>query len=423
MGGSINYNLLDPDVVENPYPFFAQLVARAPVYQVPNTPVYLVSSYQLIDSVLRNHKDYSANLTGVLVTNEQGEPELFDFTQFGGSVNAIANADEPSHSVHRKLLLPQLNARKVGAMEEELRGWAVERVQNLVDAGRGDWMAKVANPIPVMAMARLAGLPVEDLEQLLQWAFAGGEILAGTTTINDMIELSTHTAAMSAYLAEHLSEALQAGGSESPTDVMGELVNGVKEGLITDKEAISIMIVLVGAAGESTSSLTGNAVRMLAEDLELQQTLRNEPERIENFVEEVVRLESPFKGHYRLVTNDTQLGEIQLPAGCWVILLWAAANRDTSVYKNPNSLDLNRTRPREHLGFGWGMHFCIGARLARLEARVMVEELLQRTQSFCVNSEIKPQHISSIFVRRLEQLNLEITAAWSGRPDLPIRGE
>jgi cytochrome P450 len=405
------YNLLDPSVVEDPYPFYSSLLEQSPVYRVPGTEVFLVSSHELVNSALKNHDDYSANLTGVLVTGTNGQPELFDFSQFGGSVDAIANADAPSHSVHRKLLLPQLNTRKVEAMEEELRGWAAKSIQGLVDARRGDWMNEVANRIPVMAMARLVGLPVEDLEQLLEWAFSGGEILAGTTTMDEMVELSVHTAAMSAYLFQHFAEALDNRGEEDPCDVIGELVIGVRQEKITEQEAVSIIIVLVGAAGESTSSLTGNAVRILAEDTEMQKRLRLEPERIEDFLEEVVRLETPFKGHYRVVLNDTCLGDIELPAGSWVILLWAAANRDPTVFNNPDDLDINRKRPREHLGFGWGMHFCIGARLARLEARVMVEELLQRSESFVVSAVTKPQHISSIFVRRLEQLNLEITSA------------
>ena len=411
MNISNKYEFLDPGVIEDPYQFFGDLVQHAPVYQVPGTDVYLISSHKLVDEALRNNNDFSANLTGVLVTNADGSPELFDFTQFSGAVNAIANADEPFHGVHRKLLMPQLNARKVEAMADDLRNWSAERIQQLVDNGQGDWMDKVANRVPVMAMIRLVGLPLEDLDQLMQWAFAGGEILAGTTTLDEMIELSVHTAAMSTYLVKHFNQALDTLGTESPKDVIGELVVGVRQGLISEKDAISIIVVLVGAAGESTSSLTGNAIRILAENSELQQNLRKQPEKIDNFIEEVVRLETPFKGHYRVVKNETRLGDTNLPAGAWVILMWAAANRDPLVFENPDTINIDRSRPRDHLGFGWGMHFCIGARLARIEARVMVEELLSRTEKFCVDPVVKPKHISSIFVRRLEHLQLNITRA------------
>jgi len=402
----MSHSLLDPGLIENPYPFFAQLQKRTPVYQVPGTDVYLVSSWQLVTEVLKNQGDYSAHLTGILVTGVDGSAEVFDLTQFGSAVDAIANADEPEHSVHRKLVLPQLTSRKIAAMELELSRWAQQRIEKLVVAQRGDWVAEVADPIPVLAMARLVGLPLEDLEQLLTWAFAGGEILAGTTTLEQMVKLGAATAAMSGYLADHLATALKTTSPGHAGNILDELVQGIRKGLIDEKEAVSILVVLVGAAGESTSSLTGSAVRILAQDKDLQQRLRNHPEQVESFVEEVVRLESPFKGHYRVVLNDIQLGGVNLPAGARVILLWAAANRDPNVFERAGELDMDRDRPRDHLGFGQGIHFCVGARLARLEARVIIQELLRHTESFSVDPEFKPEHISSIFVRRLDRLQL-----------------
>ena len=407
---SLTYQLLDPLVIENPYPFYRALVSDAPVYQVPGTEVYLVSSWELIHQVLKNQKDYSANLTGILVTGANGQPELFDFTQFGGTVDAIANADEPFHSVHRKLVLPQLNARKVAVMEAEVRDWARNGVQKLVDAGQGDCVGELANAIPVKVMARLVGLPVEDVDQLLDWAFSGGDILAGTDTLDRMLELSVSTGEMSDYLKRHFDARLQRSAAESPDDVMGELARGVREGLISQQDAVSIIIVLVGAAGESTSSLVGSAVRILAEDSALQHRLREQPQLIARYVEEVVRLESPFRGHYRAVLNETQLNGVAIPASARLFLLWAAANRDPAIFSKPDTLDIERHNTNEYLGFGHGIHFCIGARLARLEARVILEELLQQTSSFSLDSAFPARHVSSIFVRRLDALQLNLTA-------------
>ena len=161
----INFDLLDPAVIEDPYPFYRALLNEAPVYQIPGTEVYFVSTWQLIHQVLKNQEDYSANLTGILVADSAGQSALFDLTQFGGTVNAIANADEPFHAIHRKLVLPQLNARKVAAMEEEVSDWAHRGVQKLVAAGQGDCVGELANSIPVKVMARLVGLPVEDVDQ------------------------------------------------------------------------------------------------------------------------------------------------------------------------------------------------------------------------------------------------------------------
>jgi len=312
---AIPYHLLDPAVIENPYPFYGALLQHAPVYRVPGTEVYLVSSWHLVHEVLKNQADYSANLTGILIRGDDGEPELFDLSQFGGTVDAIANADEPIHAVHRKLVLPQLTARRVAGMEEEVRSWVAHRVRGLVRYGGGDCVGDLANAIPVMVMARLVGLPVSDVDRLLQWAFSGGDILAGTVNLERMIELGVATREMSAYLAQHLRIAMDAADGGDADCVADELARGIENGVISEAEAVAIMVVLVGAAGESTSSLVGSAIRLLAEDRQLQARLRTEPGLIEGFVEEVVRLESPFRGHYRVVLNDTELGGITLPAG------------------------------------------------------------------------------------------------------------
>ena len=402
-----DFRLLDPAVVENPYPFYRSLLAHAPVYRIPDTQVFFVSQWRLIHDVLRNQRDFSANLSGILITGADGEPELFDLTRFGSTVDALANADEPFHAVHRKLVLPQLNARKVAAMEPEVRGWVQQRVQRLVSAGGGDCVGALANPIPVMVMARLAGLPITDTDRLLQWAFSGGDILAGTATLDGMLALASSTAELAAYLQYHFAHT-EVPDDRAPASVLEDLVLGVDQGLIDEAAAIAILIVLVGAAGESTSSLAGSALRLLAEDLSLQDKLRALPELIEDFVEEVVRLESPFKGHYRVVLNDTELGGVQLPAGSRLFLLWAAANRDPAVFSAPDTLQLGRSDGKEHLGFGHGIHFCIGARLARLEVRIIIEELLSATASFTLDATVRPVHTPSIFVRRLDQLHLSM---------------
>lgn len=400
------YHLLDPAVIEAPYAFYRALLAEAPVYRVPGTEVFLVATSQLVHEVLANQDDYSANLTGVLIRGEDGEPALFDLSQFGGTVDAIANADEPSHSVHRRLVMPQLTARRVGELEGEVRDWARRGVATLLANGGGDCIGDLANAIPVMVTARLIGLPIEDVDQLLGWAFSGGEILSGTKSLAEMAQIGTATRAMSEYLADKL-ELASRDPAETPHDILAELASGIRRGSISEREAVGILVVLVGAAGESTSSLIGSGIRMMAESPSLQAQLRSEPALLPRFIEEVVRLEAPFKGHYRVVVNDTTLGGVRLPAQSRVFLLWAAANRDPSVFADPDKLDLKRRDGGEHLGFGHGIHFCIGARLARMEARIVFEELLAATGTFTVDR--PPRHLQSIFVRRLPELTLRVT--------------
>src|SRR5919197_350654 len=122
--------------------------------------------------------------------------------------------------------------------------------------------------------------------------------------------------------------------------------------------------------------------RLLAEDHALQQRLRESPSLLSTFVEEACRIDPPFRGHYRRVTRDTTLNGVAIPAGARVVLLWPAANRDGAAYEHPDEIDLGRRSPRSHVGFGWGIHLCVGAPLARLEARVAFEQLLARTSRF-----------------------------------------
>ena len=406
MGAMPAFELLDPQVVDDPYPFYAHLLEHSPLYEVPGTDVRLVARGDLIEEVLARHEEFSSNLTGVIVTGPTGAPEVFDMTRFGGAVDAIANADEPSHGLHRSLLLPYVTPRAVASLEEELRSWTVELIEPWLEAGGGDWIDAVANPLPTRAMARAVGLPLEDADRLLVWAMRGTEILAGTTTLERMGEVGAATAELVAYLGKQLQGALAACDTEPAADMIGSLARAVREGALAERDAVSILVVLAGAGGESTSSMTGNAARILAEQEALQEQLRADPSLIPAFVEEVVRTETPFRGHYRAVKRETQLAGETLPAGSHLLLLWAAANRDPEVFPRPERIDLQRPNLRAHLGFGKGLHFCAGARLARLEGRVILEELLGRTRSLRLDERRPPEYVPSIFVRRHAHLDL-----------------
>jgi cytochrome P450 len=403
-----SFDLLDPAVIEDPYALFASLREHAPVWEIPGTRVWMVSSWALVDEALERVDDFSAHLTGLLVTGPDGRPQLFDLTHLGPAIHAIATADDPEHALHRRLVQPLLSLARVGLLDKELRGWTEQRLAPLLEAGGGEFTAAVANPIPTLAMARVLGLPPEDFAQLLGWGMSGGEILAGTHGLERMAQLSADTAALNAYLHEQLARALDDPQRAPDTDVLGALAHAVRSGALDPEHARGVLVVLVGAASESTAGLLGSAVRLLATRPDLQRELRAQPGLIPAFVEEVMRLEPPFKGHYRVVRRATRLGGVDLPAGGRLMLMWAAANRDPREFERPDELDLRRPAARHHLGFGRGIHFCVGAPLARLEARVVLEELLARTRSVALDPARPPVHARSIFVRRLAHLELQL---------------
>ena len=150
----------------------------------------------------------------------------------------------------------------------------------------------------------------------------------------------------------------------------------------------------------------------MAERPDLQDRLRREPHLIPAFVEEACRIDPPFRGHYRHVISDTELGGVKVPAGSTVVLAWPAANRDRDAFPNPDDIDLDRPNPRQHVCFGWGIHLCVGAPLARVEAKVAFERLLARTKSFSVDPAAEPlRHHRSLMIRRLVELPLILEAA------------
>ena len=166
----------------------------------------------------------------------------------------------------------------------------------------------------------------------------------------------------------------------------------------------------LSAGGESTTSLLGSAVRILAEQPELQERLRKRPALIPAFVEEALRLESPFRYLMRSVASDTSLAGEDIPAGATVLLFWGAANRDPTEHDNPDDVDLDRRVLRHHVAFGRGIHHCVGAPLARVEARTVLTVLLERTASFSLDESRPPQWVNSLMVRRHERLPLRLTA-------------
>lgn len=401
--------ILSDDFLQNPHPMLRELRENHPVARVGDTGVHLLSSWAIIVEALGREEDFSANLTGVLLRDVDGTPTTFDLPVSAGT-QVIATADEPAHARHRNLVRARLLERQIAAMEPEIRAWVRSNLRTLLDAGGGDFVP-LAETVPARVIGHLLGLPAEDVDQHRQWAMMGGEMLAGDLDLERMQGLAEDTLAMAVYLSEHLpaTTSPSAANDQAPT-LMELLAGGVASEAIDPTEAIGIAIVMFGAGGESTSALLGSAIRLLAEDPELADELRCEPTRIPAFIEEVLRLEPPFKFHYRSVRRACELGGFALEAGDRLMLLWAAANRDPAVYDDPEQLQLDRTHPRHHMSFGRGAHFCVGAHLARLEARVVLEELLGSTNGFQLDDSEKVRHANSIFVRRLAHLPIRLQA-------------
>jgi cytochrome P450 family 144 len=400
--------LFDASVVEDPHPYFTQLREHDPVHFVEGANTYLVSRMSLIQQVIADTTTYSSHSVEFLSVDDEGRPGLrSQLDQELGDVvpGVLATADPPDHTRQRRVIGRVLSAGSIARREPDVRALVDDALRRPLASGRVEWMADLAEPLPAIVVARLLGLPDEDAPSLKEVGFASVEQINGFVSDDRAAELRAKMLDLGA-VGDAYTRA-QAGDSAGPDTVIGACVDAVATGELNDLEAFSILILLISAGTESTTSLLGSGARLLAENPTLQDTLRADPSLIPTFVEEACRLEPPFRGHYRVVTRDTVLDGVDIPAGAHVVLVWPAANRDASMFAHPDLLDLERPSPRHHAGFGWGIHLCIGAPLARLEARVAFEQLLASTTRIAVAPQAAPlTHHRSLMVRRLVELPL-----------------
>ncbi|PKV81892.1 cytochrome P450 [Nocardia fluminea] len=396
-------DIFDPEHLEDPYDLYRSLRETAPVHQVPGTDFYLVSTWKLVTEAVSRTEDFSSNLTGVLVRQPEGPPATFDLDGGGQAVHVLATADDPTHLAQRKLVLPVLGKRirTLGPTVRELvdRLWS----EHLRD-GRIEWAGAMADRLPLAMVAHLIGLPDEDVPQLLSWAYDSTEMLGGVVSGEQLGRLFTSAAELARYLHHKLQDAQR----DPDNDLLGVLAQACTAGEIAEEIAVLVLVQLVGAGGESTAGLVASAARILATHPELQERLRREPNLIAPFLEEVLRLESPFRGHHRHVTAATTLGGVELPAGSHLLLLWGAANRDPDHFEVPDEVRIDRQGVTRHLAFGKGAHFCLGSALARMEALVAITTLLERSSNVTLVDDDQPRWVPSIFVRRHLTLPLRI---------------
>ncbi len=390
--------LFDEGVLASPYQAYRRLRAEGAVHYEPSLDLFFVLDDRAIHEVLDDPTTYSSNLMAVL--QRDGAGVTIPGAGVSQGLDVLAIADPPAHTAHRRLVQPTLSKRAVqnlrGAIDHEM----VTRIEELVALGGGDWMVSVATPVPVVIISQILDLPTEDAERLLGWSDASVELLSGVASPERMIAIGAAIAGFMAYLGERLA-------SES-VGLIGDIRAEIGRQLSHD-EAVSLLLQLVTAGTESTTSLLGSAVRRLAADAELQDRLRADPGLLDNFVEEILRLESPFRGHFRVATTNAQLGERTIPAGGRLMLLWGSANRDPSRYAEPDRLDLARPSTSGHLAFGHGIHFCVGAHLARLEARIALERLLELSDEVRLSADHEDVYRPSLLVRRLERVDIEVT--------------
>jgi cytochrome P450 len=401
-----DFDPLSPETLADPYPFYEALRRCAPVYRAPGSDYCYVSRYADLRTAVGDTEGYSSNIVALLLHGSDGQASLLEKPAMrDGPADVLANADPPAHGPQRTLTQGEISTRVMRGLEGEIRRLVRELVDGLVARGCGDWMREFAFQLPMTLALDLVGFPREDRARVKRWCDGAVALLSGMNTP----EQFAANAAAAAELYRYCRGNLAAARREPRDNLTGALVRAVDGDPppMSESEAASIVLQILIAGNDSSASAMGSAVHMLARDPALQARLRAAPERLADFVEEVLRLEAPFQGHFRITRRDCELAGTPLPKGTRLMLLWASGNRDETVFENPDAVDLERKNLKAHLTFGFGIHHCLGAPLARLEARIALEELLARTRAVTLEAPAV-RYLPSVFVRTIAELPIRL---------------
>ncbi len=375
------FDPLDPSMVDDPYPFYRELRDHDPVHRSEKYRTWVLSRYDDVRGALVDHETYCSG-QGVLLGTD---PETF--------LPMVETTDPPEHTPLRALIGEAFRRRHVGPMEASLEGLVHDLIDDFIESGHTDLMSNLGWPFPAGVICELLGIPEEDRELFRGWAYdlsTGAGVAAGQAIYG------------------YFSKLLELRRSRPESDLVTHLLEARVDGeALTEPQLLGTCFQLVVAGHETTTNLLGNTFVLLCEQPELRTRLIDEPALLPSAIEEILRYDPPVQGLSRTLTRDVELHGTKLAEGDLVHLLFAAANRDERTFESPDRIDPARS-PNPHLSFGFGIHYCAGAHLARLEARLAIGAVLERLPDFEL-AEPRVDRLSSLMVRGPKTLPVTFT--------------
>ncbi|MFI2234098.1 cytochrome P450 [Nocardia testacea] len=359
---------------EDPYPIYARLRAEAPLYYNADLDFYALSRHADVTAGFRNAAALS-NANGVSLDPAAWGPHAHKTMSF-------LAMDDPRHMRMRKLVFKGFTPKRVADMETRIRELTLEYLEPALERGEFDWIQNFAGKLPMDVISELMGVPAADRDEIRHMADMVMHREDGVTDVPDSaIEASLN-------LVVYYSE-MVARRRENPTDdltsaLLGAEIDGDR---LTDDEIIGFMFLMVVAGNETTTKLLGNALYWAGRNPAEYAKVAADPERVPDWVEETLRYDTSSQIVARTATEDLEYHGRIVPAGSKVLLLIGSANRDAEVFDNADSYDLDRAQKGNLASFGAGVHFCLGAHLARLEATVALREFAARVQSYRVRED------------------------------------
>jgi cytochrome P450 len=389
----VDYNPMDLETSLDPYPVYAGLRESAPVYHNEEHDFWTLARYDDIRNASQDWKTFS-NAGGVEIDDAD---ELFGIG--GGDFLA---SDPPKHDQLRHIVRNAFTPKAVAEFEHVVQGRADELVAEAIAKEAVDAATEIAQPLPVSVIDRLIGLPEADDPQIRQWFEDMFIRIPGERKVPEQALAAARDVRVYLEAEGRLADAAGRSGFSRA------LLDAQQDGQITHDEALDVIVLLLAAAIKTTSGLINSLLLSLAENPEQQALLLNDRSLVPAAVEEALRFDSPAQWLARVTTTDVEVTGVTIPEGARLLLLYASANRDDRRFENPDVFEIGRP-PQRHLAFGNGIHFCLGAPIARLEARTILASLLERVQGFEIAGRVERAYAPA--ERDLAALPLRLTAA------------
>ncbi len=376
MNVPILFNPFVPSYRRNPYLQFDRLRAADPVHRSDALQAWILTRYEDVLRVLRDHETFSSDvrnaggrIAATLAEQRSGSP-------LGDTVSLLAT-DPPEHTFLRGIVNRAFTPRSVDRLRPRIEALAQSLLAEQPAVGEWDLVSGLAQPLPVIVIAELLGIPPEDRARFKAWSeriALATDLMQGEAVIESIRQATSE-------LADYFTGFIEDRRREPAEDLISALVAAETDGRrLTGDEVLTFAILLLVAGNETTTNLIGSGMRALLAHPEAMAALRADPDRIPAAIEEMLRYDGPVQGIVRFATTDVRIGDRTVQAGDIVMGMTGAANRDPKQFPEPTVFDIARSDVR-HLAFGQGIHYCVGAPLARVEAAIAFRALLARWPS------------------------------------------
>ena len=377
----------------DPFPQYERMRESAPVYHDEQSGSWHVYRYDDVQRVLSEHGTFSSKMGG----DEPSETgQLF--------AASLITADPPRHRQLRSLVTQAFTPKAVDGLAPRISALTEELLDGIASKGSADLIAELAYPLPVIVIAELMGIPAEDRDRFKHWSDV---IVSQTQSGARTADHSTTNREMAEYFLALIEHRRRQPGNDLISSLLAAEIDGQK---LSVAELLGFCSLLLVAGNETTTNMIGNAVLCFTDAPGTMDRLRAEPALLPQAIEEVLRYRSPVQSMYRVTAGETTLGGLQVPAGAPLVAWIGSANRDERQFERPELFDVGRT-PNRHLAFGHGIHFCLGAPLARLEARIALQSVLERLPGLALTPGAHLERMDSTIVYGVKELPVSWQAA------------